>query len=200
MRLYHIPGTRSSRALWALEEAGATYDITVLTKADKDSDEHAARHPLRRVPVLELDNGQHLFESAAIALHLGDAYPQAGLLPAVGDPKRPTAYQWTVFAMSELEPAVFGWRRARRQGGDERPAVERLAPIQEALDRTLSDREWLLGDAFTIPDVLVATLLGGLVSIPLDELQPSLGAYVERAQQRPAYLRAENIGARRVPR
>ena len=195
-----MPGTRSSRALWALEEAGASYDITFVTGPDKGSDEHAARHPLRRVPVLELDDSQHLFESAAIALHLGDAYPQAGLLPAVGDPRRPMAYQWTVFAMSELEPAVFGWRRARREGGDERPPVERLAPIQEALDRTLSDREWLLGHAFTIPDVLVATLLGGLVSIPLDELRPSLGGYVERAQQRPAYLRAENIGARRAPR
>lgn len=75
MRLYHMPGSRSSRVLWALEEAGATYDLTFLTREEKLSDAHAVRHPLRRVPVLERDDGSFVFESAAIALYIGDAYP-----------------------------------------------------------------------------------------------------------------------------
>jgi glutathione S-transferase len=32
MRLYHVPGTRSARVLWLLEEIGAPYDLTVLTR------------------------------------------------------------------------------------------------------------------------------------------------------------------------
>jgi glutathione S-transferase len=197
LRLYHMPGSRSSRVLWALEEAGATYDLTVLTRDEKRSDAHAKRHPLRRVPVLELDDGRFIFESAAIALHIGDTYPEAGLLPAIGDPLRPEAYQWTVFAMSELEPAVFGWRRARREEKDETEAAERFAPIEVALANILDRRTWLLGDTFTMPDVLVATILGAAVSSPLGDPSASIRAYVERAQQRPAYLRAEELGRRK---
>lgn len=197
MRLYHMPGSRSSRVLWALEEAGATYDVRFLTREEKASEEHAERHPLRRVPVLELDDGRFIFESAAIALHIGDAYPDARLLPAIGDPLRPEAYQWTVFAMSELEPAVFGWRRARRESRDESELAARFDPIQAALGKVLSERTWLLGDTFTVPDVLVATLLSAVVSTPLGDPPPSIRGYVDRAQQRPAYLLAEAAGTRK---
>lgn len=99
--------------------------------------------------------------------------------------------------MSELEPAVFGWRRARREGQDESEAADRFAPIQAALDAHLGERTWLLGDTFTIPDLLVATMLAAAVSSPLGDPPASLRHYVERAQQRPAHLRAEELGSRK---
>jgi glutathione S-transferase len=197
MRLFHMPGSRSSRSLWALEEAGAGYDLRILTREEKTSPEHAARHPLGRVPVLELDDGRFVFESAAIALTIADAFPDAGLLPPVGDPARPEAYQWTAFAIAELEPAAFGWRRAKREGGDETAAAERYAPIGATLDAVLSERTWILGDRFSAADTLIATMLDGVVSGPLGEPPASLVAYVERAKARPAYQRAEEKGRRR---
>ena len=33
MRLYHVPGTRSSRVVWAFEEAGVPYDLAVIARA-----------------------------------------------------------------------------------------------------------------------------------------------------------------------
>ena len=193
MRLYHMPGSRSSRTLWALEEAGASYDITYLTAEEKASQTHAKRHPLGRVPVLELDNGGFVFESAAIALQIGDLYPQSGLLPAIDDHLRAHAYQWTLFSVSELEPALFGVRRA---GTDDTTALERYIPIQGALTETLADRSWLLGDTFTVPDVLTATILSNAVRASFAEVPTALSDYVTRAQQRPAYLRAEKLGRR----
>jgi glutathione S-transferase len=190
LKVYHLPGSRSTRALWALEEAGADYAIHTLTREEKVSAEHTARHLMNRVPVLELDDGRFVFESAAIALHVADAFPDAGLIPPVGDPARAEAYQWAVFAMSELEPAMFAYRRARRKGEDETGHAERFAPVQRALDATLSRRAWLLGDAFTMPDVLIATLLEPVVRMPLGDPPPALADYVERATARPAYARA----------
>ncbi|MGI8712963.1 MAG: glutathione S-transferase N-terminal domain-containing protein, partial [Solirubrobacteraceae bacterium] len=98
MRLYHLPGSRSTRALWTLEELGAPYELTIMNPDERRSPEHLGRHPLGRVPVLELDDGRFIFESAAICLQLGDLYPDAGLLPAVGSTDRALVYQWSVFA------------------------------------------------------------------------------------------------------
>jgi glutathione S-transferase len=107
MRLYHSPGTRSTRVLWTLEELGIPFDITVLTLDERRGPEHRKRHPLGRVPVLELDHGRTMFESAGICLHLADLYPEANLAPVLGATGRAFVDQWLFFAMTELEPAVI---------------------------------------------------------------------------------------------
>jgi glutathione S-transferase len=195
MRLFHQPGSRSSRVLWTLEEIGAPYELTFLTRADKQTDAHRARHPLGRVPVFELDDGQLVFESAAICLTLADLFPDAGLLPRVGTDDRALAYQWTVFAVAELEPSLFGWVRARRAGEDEAAHAERTVPVVAALRDALHDRTWLLGDTFTVPDVLIATMLSGAFRRELLPEEDPLHAYVQRALARPANVRADAVKA-----
>jgi len=54
MRLYHMPGSRSTRVLWMLEEIGVPYEVTLMTREERKTAEHIGRHPLGRVPVLEL--------------------------------------------------------------------------------------------------------------------------------------------------
>ncbi len=71
----------------------------MVTREESGGDEHRARHPLGRVPVLEDDEGRFVFESAAICLHLADLHPQAGLAPVPGTHDRALLYQWTVFAL-----------------------------------------------------------------------------------------------------
>jgi glutathione S-transferase len=105
MRLYHVPGTRSTRVLWLLEEIGAPYELTVMAREDRQREEHLLRHPLGRVPVIE-EEGGFVFESAAICLHLAELYPEAGLIPAPQSHERALVYQWTFFAMDELEPSL----------------------------------------------------------------------------------------------
>ena len=43
MRLYHVPGSRSTRVLWMLEEIGAPYELTVMTREDRKTAHHAPR-------------------------------------------------------------------------------------------------------------------------------------------------------------
>ena len=106
-RLYYMPRTRSSRVLWLLEEIGAPYDLTEIWGAQRRSEQHLLRHPLGRVPALELGDGATMFESAAICLQLADLNPGAGLIGAVGSTGRGLVYQWVVFAVSELEGPLF---------------------------------------------------------------------------------------------
>jgi glutathione S-transferase len=87
-RLYYMPRTRSSRVLWLLEEIGAPYELTEIRGAERRSEEHLRRHPLGRVPALELADGTTMFESAAICLQLADLNPDAGLIGPVGAPER----------------------------------------------------------------------------------------------------------------
>jgi glutathione S-transferase len=194
MRLYHLPGSRSTRVLWTLEEIGAPYELTVMNPDDRRSSEHLARHPLGRVPVLRLDDGQFIFESAAICLYLGDLHPEAGLLPAHDSSDRALVYQWAVFAMSELEPSVFGWVRARRAEQDETEHAERFESVAAAFRDLLSDgRSWLIGETFTVADVLCSSILGTSFRRELTDETGPLRAYVDRARERPANLRAEAI-------
>jgi glutathione S-transferase len=104
-----MPRTRSSRVLWLLEEIGTPYELTEIPGAQRRSVEHLARHPLGRVPALELGEGTTMFESAAICLQLADLNLDAGLIPSVGSPERALVYQWVVFAVTEIEAPLFRW-------------------------------------------------------------------------------------------
>lgn len=194
MRLFHQPGSRSARVLWTLEEIGAPYEITIVTSADKRTDAHRRRHPLGRVPVIELDDGQMVFESAAICTFLGDLHPESGLVPPLGTTERALLYQWTFFAMAELEPAIFGLRRARRAEQDLVEPAARFAALADLLRTTLSGQPWLLGETFTVADVLCGSLIPGAFRHGLLDEDGPLREYAARADARPANVRAEAIG------
>jgi glutathione S-transferase len=193
VRLYHLPGSRSTRALWTLEEIGAPYELTVMTGEERLGEEHRRRHPLGRVPVLELDDGGFVFESGAICLHLADLHPDAGLLGPPGSTERALAYQWSFFAFAELEGTVFPWMRAKRAGQDLDALAERFTPVAATLRAALADGPWLLGDTFTIADVLCSGPLGTAYRRGLTDEDGPLRDYVERAAARPANVRAEAV-------
>jgi glutathione S-transferase len=201
MRLYHTPSTRSTRTLWLLEEIGAPYDLTTMAPDERRGEEHRKRHPLGRVPVIEDDEG-FVFESVAIALHLADLHPEAGLAPAPGTHERALVYQWLFFSVTEVEaPSSEAWRR--RDAGDEEGLAAAKGRVQEAaraVDRALEGREYLVGDSFTVADFVVAASLSFARRLELlgDDL-PNATAYVERVESRPARARALELAAAPAP-
>ncbi len=194
MHVYHSPGSRSLRVLWTLEEIGAPYEVSVLSLDERRGDEHRKRHPLGRVPVVELDDGRTLYESAAICLYLGDLYPDSGIAPLVGSLERPLLYQWVLFAMTELEPSIIRWSIARRQEQPEIEHVERFAELAPVVAEALDEHEWLVGDSFSIADIITARVLSIVYSRELTSDYPELSAYCDRALARPAHIRADAIG------
>ena len=106
--LYYWPSIqgRGEFVRLALEEAGAPYEVVVLTKEEGASDDHAARQPLGRVPALENDDGS-LFESAAICLHLADRSPCAALVPELGTAARAQFYKWLIHLTNTVQAELM---------------------------------------------------------------------------------------------
>lgn len=195
-RLYYMPRTRSSRVLWLLEEIGAPYESTEIRGAQRRSEEHLRRHPLGRVPALELADGTTMFESAAICLQLADLHPDAGLIGPVGSPARGLVYQWVLFAVAELEGPLFRWIRDLGEGVTDSPAHDRFTDAAVAMQSALAGRDWLVGDLLSVADVMCGSVLQGAHSRELLRPWPGLEAYVKRGEARPAYVRAAAISDR----
>jgi glutathione S-transferase len=196
VRLYHVPNTRSNRVLWLLEEIGAPYDLTLMTPDERRGEDHVSRHPLGRVPVIEDDDG-FVFESLAILLHIADLHSEAGLIPPVGSHDRALVYQWSVFAMTELEPAVIEVRIARRAEDKKRidEGVESFREAAAVVEDALDDGDYLVGGRFTVADLACGAVLIFARHAELLERMPRIADYLERLEARPARQRATAVGA-----
>lgn len=195
MRLYHVPNSSSQRVLWLLEEIGEPYDLTVLgDRASRlDDPEHMARHPMGRVPVVEND-GEFIFESAAICLHIADSYRNAGLIPPPGTQERGLVYQWSLFAITEIQAKMIQSRMSREsdpQGSE--TAKESLLEAARVLEQALDGHDYLVGNRFTVADILVSATLAGVRRLDVAELPPGLNAYLDAMDARPAKQRAEAL-------
>lgn len=154
-------------------------------------EEHGRRHPLGRVPVLETDDGL-LFESAALCLHVADLHPDAELIPAPGTSERGQVYQWSIFAMTELEPAVIRAYLAGRGSDAEATAKaeDRLTKVGAVVANALDGRSYIVGDRFTVADIVVGGVLESARRYDLLAGPPALQAYLGRLDDRPAKQRA----------
>jgi glutathione S-transferase len=181
-----------------LEELGLPYDINKMAFHPKDlkSDEHRARHPLGRVPVLE-DDGVSIYESGAIVEYVFAKHTDGGLKPSVDAPEFPTYLQWfhycegmvmppvnTIVVQTVLLPPERQNKEALEQA--QRLLTKALQPIDEALD----GKDYLIGD-FSGADVMLghAIFMSNRLGCVSEEMQ-NIKGYVERIQARPAFQTA----------
>jgi glutathione S-transferase len=188
LTLYHAPRSRSSRILWLLEEIGQPYRVEVVSVRRPDGSggrDPRNPHPEGKVPVLAHD-GQLVMESAAICLYLSDLYPAARVGPGPGDPRRGEYLTWLFGYHAVLEPAVI----AKWKGTTETDAAEKESydAMERRLRAALERGPYLLGDAFSTADVLVASIFQwGRHLMPQGEI---FDAFVKRLSERPAFQRA----------
>ena len=120
------------------------------------TEEHFARNPDGRIPVLETDDGETIAESAAILLHLAEGTP---LLPAPGL-ARTRVLQWMFFEQNRIEAdlavARF-WKLVGRNALLPEAFANRLERGRDALvalDRGLADgRPFITGEDYTVADI-----------------------------------------------
>ncbi len=132
--LYHAPQSRSSRIVWLLEELGAPYAIrpvSIYRPMTGEGEPDAANpHPERRVPAIDHD-GVLITESIAVVQYLCEVFPAAGLLPAIGDPRRAACLTWIGWYACEFEPAMMSAMtgeiaRSPNRARDHEAVVQRL--------------------------------------------------------------------------
>tara|TARA_E500000331_G_C17154012_1_gene668725 strand:+ start:307 stop:915 length:609 start_codon:yes stop_codon:yes gene_type:complete len=200
LKLHFAPNSRAVRILWLLEELGLPYELNRMDFHPKDlkSDEHRARHPLGRVPVLE-DGDISIFESGAIVEYVLARHKDGGLKPAVDSPMFPEYLQWFHYCEGMVMPPMntivvhtLLLPPERRDetvlGQAQRLLARALAPVEEAL----AGREYLIGD-FSAVDIMLghSVYMSNRIGCVSDELT-NIKGYVERIDQRPAFQKADS--------
>ena len=167
VELYGCRGCGSAAIEVLLERAEVEFEYHEVEPWEPGpaTDALKAINPLVQVPTLKLADGTLMTESAAMIVALDDAYPDARILPAVGDPRRSLALRWIIFIAGNMYPAIsvgdFPERwvtsdaaRAELKEG----AVERLKAYWTMLEQAFWPSPYLLGAEMTALDVYAAML------------------------------------------
>lgn len=189
--LYHHPFSRAAGILWMLEEVGVDYELrwVDMQAGEQKSPDIVALNPMGKLPVL-VDGEAVVTEVAAIGLYLGDRYGYGTLAPKVDDPARATYLRWSLFAPSVIEPGsmakMAGWQYKAGQAG-----WGTHEAMLDAIEAAIRDRQFLLGDRFSMADVIFGGTVRYMLRFGLLEKRPTFTAYAERLSARPASQRAD---------
>ena len=137
--------------------------------------------PFGKVPTIAAEN-LTLCESGAIIFYLLDRYDtQHDFSPRRDSNLWPSFLQWFFWGLTTLESAVFAF--TNNQTEKEQASLERfIAPF----DRMLASKDYLVGESFTVADIICAYDLGILSGAYDLKAYPSLHAYLSRLLARPA--------------
>ena len=190
MKLFYTPGACSMAVHIALNEAGATYDLEKVdleAKTLESGGNYLDINPKGYVPCMELDNGEHLTEVAALLQYVADNNPGANLLPPVGDDARYRVLETMNYISTELHKN-FSPLFNPASSDEQRQAAQDLINLRLGLiNEQLASGANITGEQFTIADAYLTTVLGWTQFINMDlSPWPNIGAYVGRSMGRPA--------------
>lgn len=198
LKIYHVPGTRSMRVIWAALELGIPHQVQSISFSPeyRASPEWRRINPVGKVPAMT-DGAFTLFESGAMVQYLLDRYGTGRLQPKPGTEAHGVYLQWSWFAEATFaRPIGEIVNHARVFGKDGQiPAVvdEMKARVRlccEAVDAALQGKSYLLGSEFTAADIMMG--YSALLASRFVPLAPyaSLSAYWTRLSERPACQKA----------
>lgn len=182
---------RDLRPRWAFEEVGQPYAVDLIRNAK--TPEHRAFQPFGQVPTYR-DEEVEIFESGAIVLRIAE---RAGRLIPADPAARIRAVQWLIAALNSVEPFVMALAINDVFEADREWSKARAPKVREDLNGRLADltvalgrKTWLDGDDFTVGDLTMVSVLGGLRGTGVLDGHPALAAYVARGEARPAHAKA----------
>lgn len=165
-----------------------------------DTPAFRAMNPAGKIPVL-VDQGQAIFESAAILRHLGDRYGSDSFWPK--DPARRTqADMWAEWAKQDIANRFTGpifWRVVRTPPARQNPAAIRAAVKDfethlDVAEQRLAAHDFLAGPDLTPADLHIGHVLHRYFDIDIARREfPATRAHYERLTRRPAYAEAVMI-------
>lgn len=194
MKLYYSPGSSSLSAHIVLREAGLAFEpVLAPTKTHKlpDGGDYHAVNPLGYVPMLELDDGTRLREGPAIVQYVADQVPHKNLAPANGTLPRYRLQEWLTFIGMELHRSFSPLFNAAMPEEGKRIYRDRLASRFQWLNGQLAERDYVMGEHFTVADAYLYTVTRWTKLMAID-LAPHahVRAHLERIGTRPAVQEA----------
>lgn len=191
--LHHHPFSRAATVVWMLEELGQPYElqyVDILSGVQK-KEPFRKLNPMGKVPTL-IDGDAVVTESAAIATYLADKYSLGTLAPALDSPERGTYLRWLFYPSAVIEPGCM----AKAANWEYKPGSAGWGTYEEILDTistAIGDGPWLLGERFSMADVVFGGTVRWMTMFGMLEKRPEYMAYVDRMNARPASIEAQKI-------
>jgi len=198
LRVWGVGTPRTLRVHWMLAELELSYEtreILPRTAGMQDPDFQTIA-PRGKVPILE-DGELVVGESGAILFHLATRDGvERQLAPSPGSAERARFDDLCFFTLTELDAPLYVIRRHAglpEVYGESPVAVHAardyfLRQVAEMQRQLCDGRPHLMGEAFTLADILLMSCLGWAQHIEI-ELPQTLDAYGRRLARRPAYQR-----------
>jgi len=206
LTIYGVYRSRATRTLWLAGELDIAFDHVPVIQARRLADPMAADAPLNTltpsylainpmgtIPCID-DDGMVLYESMAINLYLARKY---GTSVAPNDAAEDAhMLQWSFFAATEIETTALKISSTFAEGladSETGKAVIEVAARMlrrpfRVLEQHLADKDYLVGDRFTVADLNAAEVVRyAQAHEPLFDAHPAVKAWLERCQSRPAF-------------
>jgi glutathione S-transferase len=161
MKLYYSPGACSLSPHIALHEAGIAFEpVMASTKSHKlqDGTDYYGINPLGYVPMLELDDGTRLREGPAIVQYIADLAPAKNLAPAAGTLQRYRLQEWLTFIGTEMHKGYNPLFNPAMPEEAKTIFKAKLRSRYEWLDGQLADKQFLMGEHFSVADGYLFTV------------------------------------------
>lgn len=197
MKLYSSAGSCSLSPHIVLREAGVKFDLEAVDlreKKTKSGDNYWQVAFKGQVPLLELDNGDRLSEGPVIVQYIADQNPASGLLAPAGSMERYKTLEWLNHTTSELHKNLGSMFRPNMPDEWKKTVKEGLGVRFKAIDAHLANKQYLMGDKFTVADAYLFTVLRWTGRLEIDLAPyPNIQAYMARVQARPAVTEAMKV-------
>ena len=205
IRLYHCTDARSFRPLWALEELGLDYELTVMPFPPRyRAKAFMTVNPLGTIPALA-DGETFMTESSAIVQYLVTRYGPSSLAVEAEDPAYGAWLNWLHFGEATLTfPQTLVLRYRRFEPGKAEVVADDYAKWflsrLKAVDRALQADDWLCAARFTAADISVGYALLLATQLGLDaEFSAAVADYWLRLQARGGFQAAKAAQVRHAP-
>jgi glutathione S-transferase len=198
MKLYYAPGTCSLSPHIALLESGlpfTTERVDIRAHKTAAGADYYSINSKGAVPALQLDDGSVLTEGVAITQYIADQKPDSGLAPRAGTLERYRLIEILNYIASEVHKGFSPLFNPKASADWRATASAALGTKFDWLSKHLEGKTYLMGDAFTIADGYLFTVLSWAPRVGIDLVKwPVLTAYLARVGHRPkvqAALQAE---------
>lgn len=164
--VYGAVGSGSVPIEAVLTLIGAPFRVieTPTWEGEAERDRVSAANPMRQIPALITPEGETITESAAILLWLTERFPEAGLAPPPGDPRRGQFLRWMSFIPASIYSIYWVRDEPGRLVGDDAAAqavvlersADRISHCWSVMEAQVTPGRFLLGDDMTVLDLYVA--------------------------------------------
>lgn len=188
MKLYFAPDACSLSPHIVLRELDLPFELIRVnnrTKRSADGGDFYRVNPKGYVAALMLDDGKVITEGAAIVQYLADLRLEAALAPPNATFERVRLQEWLNFITSEIHAGSSPLFNSSLPEEVKTRFRDTLRRRLDFVAQTLDEQAFLLGEAFSVADAYLFTVLRWMDQFSIDlKYWPSITRYMSLISQR----------------